>query len=124
MTIPKQKQWPAKYFLYGRIMEAKVLGKVLGRETEGVEGEMRRAIVKGGEIKMWGVREALVDAGRSEVVRGKMFVVESEEVEGKLRAGAGEGFQVCRCLIELGGGEEYCGLTFRFCGKDGSLMEQ
>ncbi|KAF1919181.1 secretory pathway protein Sec39-domain-containing protein [Ampelomyces quisqualis] len=93
MTIPKQNQWPAKYFLYGGLAEEEKLREVLGVEEM---AEMRDAVVCGGEIRMWGEREALVDAGRGDMVKGKMYVVASKEEEDKLREYQGEGYEVCR----------------------------
>lgn len=119
MTIPKQNQWPAKYFLYGALVEQE--GKLM--DVLGLEGTpaMRDAVVCGGEVRMWGEKKAMVDAARGDMVRGKMFVVQSKEEEDKLRDYQGEGYEVCRCKIELGGGEQYCALTFRFVGDEGSL---
>jgi hypothetical protein len=75
-----------RYFVYGGLVEEKKLLEVLRMD----EVEMRDAVVFGGKIKLWDERKILVDAHSKEVVKGKMIVVQSMEMEYNLRGYIGE----------------------------------
>lgn len=107
---PLQDEFPVWYFFYGTLAEPERLVNLLGLEERPV---LLRAAVRGGAVRTWGGKyKALVDG--TERIGGWAYEVASKEQEDALRAYETESYEVVRCRIEVEGGEEVMGCTFRF----------
>ncbi|KAF9634051.1 AIG2-like protein [Lasiodiplodia theobromae] len=107
---PFQDEFSVWYFFYGTLAEPERLVSLLGLEERPV---LRRAAVRGGAVRTWGGKyKALVDG--AERIDGWAYEVVSKEQEDALRAYETEKYEVVRCGIEMEGGEEVMGCTFRF----------
>lgn len=107
---PFQDELPVWYFFYGTLGEPERLAGLLGLEERPV---LLRAAVRGGAVRTWGGKyKALVDG--AERIGGWAYEVVSKEQEDALRAYETEKYEVVRCRIEVEGGEEVMGCTFRF----------
>lgn len=114
--------YPVAYFFYGRLCDPALWTGRLGfaYEPKFVEGQIR-----GYEIKMWGDYN-LVPASEFEEegekeVRGKVYMVESEEVLEKLAAYETNKYGVRLCEITFGDGRTVEGCIFAFQGDLGRL---
>ncbi|KAB8277322.1 hypothetical protein BDV30DRAFT_205009 [Aspergillus minisclerotigenes] len=111
--LPAQNQYPVRYFFYGTLSDPEILARKLSLPELPI---LRRAMVKGGRIKMWGGKyKALVDGPLSSIVHGWAYEVMSEEEEEQLRYYETDQYEVVRCEIHMvDGGGIVKGLTFRF----------
>ncbi|KJK67323.1 AIG2-like family protein [Aspergillus parasiticus SU-1] len=81
--LPAQNQYPVWYFFYGTLTDPEILARKLSLPGLPV---LRRAMVKGGRIIMWGGKyNALIDGPSSSIVDGWAYEVRSEEEEEQLR---------------------------------------
>ena len=117
------RSYPVTYFFYGRLCDPALWTGRLGfaDEPKFVEGQVR-----GYELKMWGDYKALVPASELEkeggnVVRGKVYMVESEEVLEKLAANETNNYGVRLCDITFDDGRMVEGCVFAFQGDFGRL---
>ncbi|KAB2573133.1 Aig2-like protein [Lasiodiplodia theobromae] len=107
---PFQDEFPVWYLFYGTLAEPDRLMGLLRLEERPV---LQRAAVRGGAVRTWGGKyKALVDG--TERIDGWTYEVVSKEQEDALRAYETEKYEVVRCGIEMEGGEEVMGCTFRF----------
>ncbi|WQF80625.1 hypothetical protein CDEST_05639 [Colletotrichum destructivum] len=90
----------------------------------GVEPVYRPTKTRGGVLATWGGKyRALVDAPASGTasgtasVEGHAFLVADKDQEDALRYYETDNYEVVRCVIDMGEGEEVRGLTFRFIGE-------
>ncbi|KAB8226430.1 hypothetical protein BDV33DRAFT_197429 [Aspergillus novoparasiticus] len=113
LFLPTQNQYPVWYFFYGTLTDPETLARKLSLPELPV---LRRAMVKGGRIKMWGGKyKALVDSSSSSIVDGWAYEVSSEEEEEQLRYYEADEYEVVRCEIHIvDSGHIVEGLSFRF----------
>ncbi|KAE8315509.1 hypothetical protein BDV41DRAFT_574884 [Aspergillus transmontanensis] len=112
--LPAQNQYPVWYFFYGTLTDPEILARKLSLPGLPV---LRRAMVKGGRIIMWGGKyNALIDGPSSSIVDGGWaYEVRSEEEEEQLRYYETDQYEVVRCEIHIvDSGDIVKGLTFRF----------
>ncbi|KAE8345481.1 hypothetical protein BDV24DRAFT_159344 [Aspergillus arachidicola] len=111
--LPTQNQYPVWYFFYGTLTDSETLAWKLSLPGLPV---LRRAMVKGGRIIMWGGKyKALIDGPSSSIVDGWAYEVSSEEEEEQLRYYETDQYEVVRCEIHMvDSGDIVKGLTFRF----------
>ncbi|KAF2111079.1 hypothetical protein BDV96DRAFT_186278 [Lophiotrema nucula] len=126
-AYPQQDTYPVRYFFYGTLCDPDILSFILALS---LPPELQDAILYGGKLRTWGgAYRALVDGDGSrdkgrdeEFIVGKMYEVQNEEDEMKLRAYESDAYEVVRCVIEVGGS---CGmekvLVFRYCGREDDL---
>lgn len=122
-TAQALRSYPVAYFFYGRLCDPALwTGRVgFADEPKLVEGQIR-----GYEIKMWGDYKALVPASELEeegenVLRGKVYMIESEEVLEKLAAYETNNYGMGLCEITFGDGRTAEGCVFAFQGDLGRL---
>ncbi|KAK6812525.1 hypothetical protein RU639_011667 [Aspergillus parasiticus] len=111
--LPTQNQYPVWYFFYGTLTDSETLAWKLSLPRLPV---LRRVMVKGGRIIMWGGKyNALIDGPSSSIVDGWAHEVRSEEEEEQLRYYETDQYEVVRCEIHIvDSGDIVKGLTFRF----------
>ncbi|KAE8370940.1 hypothetical protein BDV27DRAFT_151793 [Aspergillus caelatus] len=79
LFLPTQNQYPVWYFFYGTLADPEILARQISLPRLPV---LRRAMVKGGIIKMWGGKyKALIDGPSSSIVHGWAYEVGCEEEE-------------------------------------------
>jgi hypothetical protein len=110
---PMQNEYPVWYFFYGTLGDDQILRKALGH-SDVEELDLKEAWIQGGKLKRWGTYKALVDGIEIDVVRGKAYLVKSEEEEDKLLFYETEAYDVARCRILFSNGEQStAGCAFR-----------
>ena len=114
--VPRQREYPVWYFLYGTLGDAGKLGQIMGLDEVPI---LHPARISGGVIKEWeGRYKALVDGPESALVKGWAYLVKTLEQEDELRFYETAGYEVVRCgiLMEIEGGSKRFvqGCTFRF----------
>jgi hypothetical protein len=122
---PAQEEYPVWYFFYGTLASVPKLCSVFSLTDQDEVPVLRKAIVRGGRMKTWGMGKynALVDGEERDCVEGWAYLVVSREHEDSLRKYETEGYEVVRCEIEFEGGERVRGCTFRFIGEVSELEE-
>ncbi|KAL8983040.1 MAG: hypothetical protein Q9205_002609 [Flavoplaca limonia] len=113
---PAQMEYPVWYLFYGTLMDPETVQKCISLPST---PQLVPASTKGGILRTWGRKyKALVDGPADARVDGFAYKVETAEHEEYLRFRETEAYEVVRCRIILGGGEEVRGLTFRFVKHD------
>ncbi len=84
---------------------------------------LKKGLVRGWKIMMWGKYKALVKAGSGEVVEGWVYLVENEEDLRSLATYEGSNYEVQRCEILDEDGRELEGNVFVFCGDSRLLQD-
>ena len=114
-------EYPAPCFFYGTLADAAFLAEKL--ELEELPG-LRRGIIRGYGVKMWGHCRALIGGqSRGEVLEGWVYVVKTREELEKLAVWEGGKYEVDLCEIFVEGDEKVLGNVFVFCGGLHNLQE-
>ena len=116
-TTHALRTYPVPYFFYGRLCDPQLWTGQLNFDTapKFVEAEVR-----GFTLKMWGHYKALIAADEpdeeSNIVKGYLYMVESEEALDKIAAYETDNYGVRLCDIYYGDGQRLEGCTFGFWG--------
>ncbi|KAI4284746.1 MAG: hypothetical protein L6R38_001202 [Xanthoria sp. 2 TBL-2021] len=111
-----QMEYLVWYLFYGTLMDPQTVQKCVSLPST---PRLVPASTKGGILRSWGRKyKALVDGPADARVDGSAYLVEIAEHEEYLRFRETEAYEVVPCRINLEGGEEIQGLTFRFVKQE------
>lgn len=113
---PAQMEYPVWYLFSGTLMDPQTVQKCISLPST---PRLVPASTRGGILRNWGRKyKALVDGPANARVDGFAYLVETAEHEEYLLFRETEAYEVVRCRINLEGGEEVPGLTFRFVKQE------
>ncbi|KAL8846703.1 MAG: hypothetical protein Q9221_008231 [Calogaya cf. arnoldii] len=136
---PAQTEYPVWYFFYGKRHNSRAARSLIEEQltnsgdlgTLANPEELRNqlhfyhtpklvpASIKGGVLRSWRQKfKALVDGPTTAEVFGQAYRLHDSAHEESLRCREGTVYEVVRCQISFGDGEEVQGLTFRFTAID------
>ncbi|KAL6915145.1 hypothetical protein ACHAPO_010320 [Fusarium lateritium] len=111
------------YFVYGTLMDPKMLADVLGLEKE---PELRSAKIEGYSRKLWGQYPAIQDGPQGAEVSGRVYCVLSVADAKRLAEYETNSYKTEPCLIQYMDGKEPSedyGYVFMFVGNPGDLSD-